>query len=325
MAAPAHRASVASVHSIAASIDATRPAYAEGDIILIFATVYRGTSSGSVMDIPSGFTLIDRGNCGLNGNERYGIFYKVAGASEPSIYTVSVSGGQYWNVIVASFSGSVGVNVSGVNVDPSNTPRTSYDAPSVTTTAADTLLIGLNFLEGTATDTVTTPPSGFTSRVSNHYASLNSRVTLADAAQAAAGASGTKTFTFAASNTTRYLAALVALEPGVALPVAGFSGTPLSGPAPLTVQFADESTNDPTSWDWDFGDSGTSTDQHPEHEYTTPGSYDVGLEVTNAAGSDDEIKAGYITVTGPEPGIEGFSVAFDDPTLEPDPTWTRLA
>jgi PKD repeat protein len=108
-------------------------------------------------------------------------------------------------------------------------------------------------------------------------------------------------------------------------PVAAFSGTPLSGVAPLTVQFTDESTNTPTSWDWDFGDTNTSTDQHPEHEYADPGSYTVELEATNAGGSDVETKAGYITVTGPEPGIEGFSVAFDDPTLEPAPTWTRLA
>jgi hypothetical protein len=120
------------------------------------------------------------------------------------------------------------------------------------------------------------------------------------------------------------------INPVVATPpVAAFSATPTTGPAPLTVQFTDESTNDPEEWDWDFGDTGTSTDQHPEHEYTAPGSYDVGLEVTNAGGSDDELKVGYITVTEPGgpagEGVEGFSVAFDDPTLEPDPTWTRLA
>jgi hypothetical protein len=110
-----------------------------------------------------------------------------------------------------------------------------------------------------------------------------------------------------------------------AAPVAAFSGTPLTGDAPLNVAFTDESTGTPTSWAWDFGDTNTSTDQHPEHEYAAPGTYTVELEVTNAGGSDDEIKVGYITVTGAEPGIEGFSVAFDDPTLEPDPTWTRLA
>jgi PKD repeat protein len=129
---------------------------------------------------------------------------------------------------------------------------------------------------------------------------------------------GTPTFLWYADDATY----LDAAPPG---PTAAFSGTPTTGPAPLTVQFTDESTGTPTAWAWDFGDTNTSTDQNPEHEYTAPGSYDVELEVTSAGGSDDELKAGYITVTAPEPGIEGFSVAFDDPTLEPDPTWTRLA
>ncbi len=37
-------------------------------------------------------------------------------------------------------------------------------------------------------------------------------------------------------------------------PEAGFSATPLSGPAPLTVKFTDESTGDPDGWTWYFGD-----------------------------------------------------------------------
>jgi hypothetical protein len=80
-------------------------------------------------------------------------------------------------------------------------------------------------------------------------------------------------------------------------PVADFSGTPLSGAAPLTVQFTDASTNTPTSWSWDFGDGGTSTDQNPSHEYAAAGTYTVVLTATNAAGSDVETKVAYITVT----------------------------
>jgi PKD repeat protein len=112
------------------------------------------------------------------------------------------------------------------------------------------------------------------------------------------------------------------------LPVlaAAFSGTPTSGPAPLTVQFTDESTGTPTSWAWDFGDTNTSTDQHPEHEYTAPGTYDVELEVTNAGGSDDEVKAGYITVTEApvDEGVQGVAIAFDNDPLDDDPDWTRI-
>ena len=41
-------------------------------------------------------------------------------------------------------------------------------------------------------------------------------------------------------------------------PVANFTGTPTSGPAPLTVQFNDTSSRSPTYWLWDFGDGSNS-------------------------------------------------------------------
>ncbi|MFB3882376.1 MAG: PKD domain-containing protein [Armatimonadota bacterium] len=82
----------------------------------------------------------------------------------------------------------------------------------------------------------------------------------------------------------------------VSAPVADPVAEPLAGPAPLTVQFTDGSTGPPTSWSWDFGDGGTSTEQNPVHEYLNAGSYTVSLTVTNAAGSDTETKADYIVV-----------------------------
>jgi len=62
------------------------------------------------------------------------------------------------------------------------------------------------------------------------------------------------------------------------------------------VRFTDLSTNSPTSWIWDFGDGGSSTNQNPWHEYTTQGVYTVSLTVSNATGSDTETKTDYITV-----------------------------
>jgi len=82
-------------------------------------------------------------------------------------------------------------------------------------------------------------------------------------------------------------------------PTALFSGSPTSGPAPLTVQFTDQSTpgNSPiTSWSWSFGDGGSSAAQSPSHTYTAAGSYTVSLTVQSASGSDTEAKSGYITV-----------------------------
>ena len=83
-------------------------------------------------------------------------------------------------------------------------------------------------------------------------------------------------------------------------PVADFSGNPTSGDAPLNVMFSDLSTNNPTSWDWTFGDTGTATAQHPSHTYAA-GTYTVSLTVENAGGSDGETKNNYIAANEPQP------------------------
>lgn len=52
------------------------------------------------------------------------------------------------------------------------------------------------------------------------------------------------------------------------------------------IQFSDQSTKVPTSWDWDFGDGNSSTQQNPQHTYLTDGMYTVTLIATNSLGSD---------------------------------------
>ncbi len=64
-------------------------------------------------------------------------------------------------------------------------------------------------------------------------------------------------------------------------PVANFQISPVY----LTVSFTDLSTGTPASWAWNFGDSTTSTSQNPSHTYSTSGTYNVTLTVTNADGS----------------------------------------
>lgn len=51
------------------------------------------------------------------------------------------------------------------------------------------------------------------------------------------------------------------------------------------IQFIDASWGDPTSWDWDFGDGGTSTEQNPLHVYDDEGFYEVCLSIANPADS----------------------------------------
>lgn len=82
-------------------------------------------------------------------------------------------------------------------------------------------------------------------------------------------------------------------------PTAAFTATPLSGNAPLTVNFTNQSTpqSGATSWLWNFGNGATSTAQHPSQQYTAPGTYTVTLTASNACGSDEEVKTNFITVT----------------------------
>jgi trimeric autotransporter adhesin len=83
-------------------------------------------------------------------------------------------------------------------------------------------------------------------------------------------------------------------------PVAAFSASPTSGTAPLSVTFSDASTNEPTSWAWDFDNNGTvdSNAQNPVFTYTSAGTYTVKLTASNAGGSDVEVKPNFVTVDG---------------------------
>ncbi len=82
-------------------------------------------------------------------------------------------------------------------------------------------------------------------------------------------------------------------------PVANFSADPLSGCAPLTVNFTDQSTNNPASWQWSFpgGSPASSFDQTPPTvTYSNPGQYTVTLFVANASGTDTMTITNMITV-----------------------------
>jgi subtilisin family serine protease len=66
---------------------------------------------------------------------------------------------------------------------------------------------------------------------------------------------------------------------------AGFTATPLTGLAPLTVSFTDTSTGPVTSWLWDFGDgTAPSTEPNPAHVYNLIGTYEPSLTVGNDSG-----------------------------------------
>ncbi|MBV7330998.1 PKD domain-containing protein, partial [Chloroflexi bacterium TSY] len=52
-------------------------------------------------------------------------------------------------------------------------------------------------------------------------------------------------------------------------------------------------------WQWNFGDGATSTEQHPFHIYPAPGSYPVGLTITDEDGNADTSTMTYTVLSPP--------------------------
>jgi PKD repeat protein len=73
------------------------------------------------------------------------------------------------------------------------------------------------------------------------------------------------------------------------------------GELPFTVTFIDMTSRVEVSrWVWDFGDGGSSTEQHPTHTYTQAGIYSVTLSVVGVDGSRSAITLpNHMVVTDP--------------------------
>ena len=72
----------------------------------------------------------------------------------------------------------------------------------------------------------------------------------------------------------------------IVAPEASFVFSPALPIAGETVRFADASSGEPTSWTWSFGDGASSTERNPQHTYSSPGTYQVTLDIASAAGID---------------------------------------
>jgi len=108
-----------------------------------------------------------------------------------------------------------------------------------------------------------------------------------------------------------------------------FTGEPVSGFLPLSVDFTDTSEKEFDSWYWEFGDGETSTERNPTHIYTLPGSFTVSLTGTDPGGDYKTTKVDYITVSVQNPnfvgvprsGYSSMTVEFTDTSLALFDSW----
>jgi PKD repeat protein len=91
-----------------------------------------------------------------------------------------------------------------------------------------------------------------------------------------------------------YLAVEVGYGEGETL-VADFEASTLFGQPPLTVQFTNLSSPSATSFLWDFGDGGISTQENPSHTYYEEGTFAVTLTVSDGTNEATKVEVAYIT------------------------------
>jgi len=133
---------------------------------------------------------------------------------------------------------------------------------------------------------------------------------------------GTYTVTLTVINDAGFNETSQAVKIEAAPPVAKFK-CQVTG---MNATCADQSTGNPTSWLWEFGDGDTSTEQNPVHSYSVAGDYTVKLTVTNADGSNSasdvvKIEAGEEPTADFAFTVNGNTVNFVDRSTGEPTNW----
>jgi PKD repeat protein len=93
----------------------------------------------------------------------------------------------------------------------------------------------------------------------------------------------------------------------------------------LQVNFIDFSSAGTTSWNWDFGDGVTSSEQNPIHIYDEPGGYEVCLSINGVCGMGNICQQVTVSCTPPEAEFLAFNneleVSFNDNSANTPTEW----
>ena len=93
----------------------------------------------------------------------------------------------------------------------------------------------------------------------------------------------------------------------------------------LFVQFSDSSDNNPTNWEWTFGNGDSSSDQNPLFTFDAPGNYLVCLTASSVCGEDQHCQQIELSCAAPEAQFEfsndELSYAFSDSSTNGATNW----
>ena len=199
-----------------------------------------------------------------------------AAATENCIIPSSAQTGEYYILVITNYSNQTcnitfsktgGTGTTDCGIMP---PLVDNDGPYC---VGETIHLTANSNGQSGATFSWTGPGGFTSTQQNP---TRTNCTMA--------MSGTYTCTITVGSQTNNATTVVVVNPQ---PTANFNFTSVCKGTP--TQFTNTSTNNPSgqpmTYQWNFGDGGTSTEQNPSHTYAQAGNYTVQLTVRNPNGT----------------------------------------
>jgi PKD repeat protein len=291
------------------SMTATLPSgIAAGDVLILSAA--DGLDPGTITD-PPGWTLVERtadtgtapAEAGVN------IWWKAATGSDTAPVINCSSTGSRWIVTCAAYRGVDNTNpfiAEAGAAETGGSSTTTHTAPALTNTVTGAWGVFALSSRQNATPYTVTAGAGLTTRVSQDLGNTNTTNTVGYWADSAGSvATGTVTYSAVGSSGSAITAMWAGLlRPATGTPlVPGFTTTPSTGTAPLTVTCTDSSSG-ATTRSWTFGDGGTSTATSPSHTFTAPGAYTITQTVGNGTATASTSK----TVTATAPPSAKFTV-----------------
>lgn len=180
----------------------------EGDLLIGAIVV----DNAVTITPPANWTLIQGGGVNpVSNTPSHGVWYKVAGGSEPADYTWSLSEGEGACGAILRYDGQNVANPINASGHDESTGSTTPQAPTVTTDVDGCMIVRLAGMD--SNETPYTSPDGYDERV-NHTSTEYCGQVIADLIQESLGATGTADF--AQQDSVPWYCFTVAIAPAVA-------------------------------------------------------------------------------------------------------------